>query len=189
MLKHIWIPVIVIAAGSTAWLTRVMRANLLDVLNSQYIQTARAKGVSERRVIWKHAVRNAINPLIMALGTTLPVMISGEAIVGDRAGPAHDRAAVPPGAAEPGHVPGGQLLMLLLLLIVGNLLADLVLAWVDPRARLRLEEGCDMSMLQEPTSGRHSDGRGSRDPATVGEISQFRLMARRFKKSKLSVFG
>ncbi|MGH3490938.1 MAG: ABC transporter permease, partial [Actinopolymorphaceae bacterium] len=60
LLKHLWIPLVVISAGSTAWLTRVMRANLLDVLNQQYVQTARAKGVLERRVIWKHAVRNAI---------------------------------------------------------------------------------------------------------------------------------
>ena len=81
LLKHLWIPVIVISAGSTAWLTRVMRANLLDVLNMQYIQTARAKGLQEGTVIWKHAVRNGIHPLVMALGGVLPALISGEVLV------------------------------------------------------------------------------------------------------------
>src|SRR5579884_974415 len=81
LLSHLWIPVIVIAAGSTAWLTRVMRANLLDVLNQQYVQTARAKGLQESFVVWKHAVRNAMHPLIMALGATLPALISGEVII------------------------------------------------------------------------------------------------------------
>ena len=66
--KHMWIPIIVISAGSTAWLTRVMRANLLDVLNMQYVQTARAKGLPEGRVIWKHAVRNAMHRVAVLVG-------------------------------------------------------------------------------------------------------------------------
>ncbi len=81
LLNHIWIPMIVIGASSTAWLSRVMRANLLDVLGMQYVQTARAKGLSENVVIWKHAFRNAIHPLIMVLGGSLPGIISGETIV------------------------------------------------------------------------------------------------------------
>ena len=136
MLKHIWIPVIVIGAGSTTWLTRVMRANLLDVLNSQYIQTARAKGVAERRVIWKHAVRNAINPLIMALGTSLPVLVSGEAIVAIvLALPTMGPLLVQALQNQDMYLAVTLLMFSSLLLIVGNLLADLLLAWVDPRAR------------------------------------------------------
>ena len=58
-----------------------MRSNLLDVLGMQYVQTARSKGLLERRVIWKHAVRNALHPLVMVLGMSLPMIISGETIV------------------------------------------------------------------------------------------------------------
>ena len=135
-LKHLWIPLVVISASSTAWLTRVMRANLLDVLNQQYVQTARAKGVLERRVIWKHAVRNAIHPLIMALGTTLPVLISGEAIVSivlnlPTTGPLFLQALL----NQDMYLAATLLMFLSMLLIVGNLLADIALAWVDPRAR------------------------------------------------------
>lgn len=136
LLKHIWVPILVIAAGSTAWLTRVMRANLLDVLNMQYVTTARAKGVKESRVIWKHAVRNAINPLIMALGTSLPALISGEAIVGivlnlPTTGPLFIKAL----QNQDMYLAVTLLMFMSLLLIVGNMLADLLLAWVDPRAR------------------------------------------------------
>ena len=81
MLGHLWMPVLVISVASTAWLTRVMRANLFDVLGQQYVQTARAKGVAERKVIWKHAVRNALHPLVMALGATLSGLMGGELVV------------------------------------------------------------------------------------------------------------
>lgn len=136
LLAHLWIPVVVIAAGSTAWLTRVMRANLLDVLNQQYVQTARAKGVHETKVIWKHAVRNAVHPLIMALGTALPTLISGEAIVSivlnlPTVGPMFIEALV----NQDMYLAATLLMFLSLLLLVGNLLADILLAWVDPRVR------------------------------------------------------
>jgi len=81
LVGHIWMPILVLTIGGTAWLTRVMRANLFDVLGQQYVQTARAKGVPERKVIWKHAVRNSLHPLVMTLGPTLGVLISGEAII------------------------------------------------------------------------------------------------------------
>src|SRR6266542_520021 len=79
--KHIWIPVVVLVASGTAPLTRIMRANLLDVLGQQYVQTARSKGLRESVVVWKHAVKNSLHPLIMALGTTLPALIGGEVII------------------------------------------------------------------------------------------------------------
>jgi peptide/nickel transport system permease protein len=136
-LSHIWIPIVVIAAGSTAWLTRVMRANLLDVLGQQYVQTARSKGIREFVVIWKHAVRNAIHPLIMALGLQLPALISGEAIISivlnlPTTGPLYLRAL----ETKDMYLGVTILMMLSLLLLIGNLLADLALAWVDPRVRL-----------------------------------------------------
>jgi peptide/nickel transport system permease protein len=137
LLSHLWIPVVVIAAGSTAWLTRVMRANLLDVLNQQYVQTARSKGLGERTVIWKHAVRNALHPLVMALGGSLPALISGEVIVSivlnlPTTGPLYISALL----EKDMYLAITFLLFLSIMLVVGNLLADLLLAWVDPRVRL-----------------------------------------------------
>jgi len=137
LLKHLWIPVIVVSAGSTAWNTRVMRANLLDVLNQQYIQTARAKGLKESVVVWKHAVRNALHPLIMSLGGVLPALISAEVTVSivlnlPTTGPLFVNALI----NKDMYLAITFLMMLSILLVIGNLLADLLLAWVDPRVRL-----------------------------------------------------
>jgi peptide/nickel transport system permease protein len=136
-LQHIWIAVVVLAVGATAGLTRVMRANLLDVLNMQYIQTARAKGLTEAIVIWKHAVRNAIHPLVMSLGTLLPALVVGEALIAiilsmPTIGPLYLDAL----RSQDMYLAGTILVMLSALLLIGNLLADLLLAWVDPRVRL-----------------------------------------------------
>jgi peptide/nickel transport system permease protein len=133
-LKHLWIPVVVIGANGTAWVSRVMRANLLDVLGMQYVQTARAKGQTENVVIWKHAVRNALHPLVMVLGTALPGIVSGETIVAivlnlPTAGPIYFRALV----QQDMYLAGTFLIFLALLLLIGNLLADILLAWLDPR--------------------------------------------------------
>lgn len=134
---HLWVPLVVISAGSTAWLTRVMRANLLDVLNQQYTQTARAKGLPERTVIWKHAVKNALHPMVMTLGTTLPVLISGEAIVSiilnlPTTGPLLINSLL----NKDMYLAGAILMMLSTLLVIGNFAADLMLAWIDPRIKL-----------------------------------------------------
>lgn len=137
LLKHLWVPIVVIGANGTAWLTRVMRSNLLDVLNMQYVQTARAKGVRENIVIWKHAVRNAIHPLIMVLGMSLPAIISGETIVAivlnlPTTGPLYFRALL----QQDMYLAATFLMMLAFMLLMGNLLADIMLAVVDPRIRL-----------------------------------------------------
>ncbi|NBU63505.1 MAG: ABC transporter permease [Chloroflexia bacterium] len=137
MVNHVWIAVVVLAFGATAGLTRVMRANLLDVLNMQYIQTARAKGLDEAVVIWKHAVRNAIHPLVMSLGTLLPALVVGETLVAQvlslpTIGPMYLDAL----RSEDMYLAGTILVMLSGLLLIGNLAADLLLAWVDPRVRL-----------------------------------------------------
>ena len=136
LLNHLWIPIIVIGASGTAWLSRVMRANLLDVLNMQYVQTARAKGLKENVVIWKHAFRNAIHPLIMVLGGSLPGIISGETIVAlvlnlPTTGPLYFNALL----EKDMYLAGAFLVFLAIALLVGNLRADILLAWVDPRIR------------------------------------------------------
>jgi peptide/nickel transport system permease protein len=130
-------PLAVIAVGSTAWLTRVMRANLFDVLGQQYVQTARAKGVPERRVIWKHAVRNALHPLVMTFGTTLSALISGEAIVSIVfALPTTGQALVQTLISKDTYVAATLLTLLSILLVIGNLISDLLLAWIDPRVKV-----------------------------------------------------
>lgn len=137
LLGHLWVPLLVISAASTTWLSRVMRANLLDVLNQQYVQTARAKGVSERKVIWKHAVRNATHALVMTFGTTLVVLISGEAIVSivlnlPTTGPLLINSLL----NKDMYVAGTILVMQSALLVLGNFFADIALARIDPRIRL-----------------------------------------------------
>ncbi|MDF2745818.1 MAG: transporter permease [Propionibacteriaceae bacterium] len=137
MLAHLWMPLLVISVASTAWLTRVMRANLFDVLSQQYVQTARAKGVAERKVIWKHAVRNALHPLVMTLGATLSVIISGEAVVSIIFNlPTTGQALIQTLIVKDTYVAATLLVMLSALLIIGNLIGDLLLMWVDPRARV-----------------------------------------------------
>jgi peptide/nickel transport system permease protein len=106
------------------------------VLNMQYVQTARAKGLNENVVIWKHAFRNAIHPLIMVLGGGLPALISGETIVAlvlniPTTGPLYFNALL----QKDMYLAGAFLVFLALMLLIGNLLADILLAWVDPRIR------------------------------------------------------
>jgi peptide/nickel transport system permease protein len=137
LVSHLWIPLVVISAGSTAWLTRVMRANLLDVLNQQYVQTARAKGATERVVIWRHAVRNALHPLVMTFGTTFPALISGEAIVSIVLNlPTTGPLLVESLLNKDMYLAGTIILMLSALLVIGNFVADILLAVIDPRIRM-----------------------------------------------------
>jgi peptide/nickel transport system permease protein len=127
---------VVIAFGGTAGLSRIMRANLLDVLNMQYVQTARSKGLKEHVVVWKHAVRNAMHPLIMILGGSLPGLISGETIIAlvmniPTVGPMYFNAQL----QQDLYLAITFLMFLAILGVIGNLLADIALAWVDPRIR------------------------------------------------------
>jgi len=134
LLKHIWLPIILIGMGSTASLVRVMRGNLLDVLGQQYVMSARGRGLTERKVTWKHAVRMAINPLISMFGTSFPSIISGSVIISivlslPTSGPLLYRAL----RYQDMYLAGSFLMLLSMMLIVGNFVADLLLAWVDPR--------------------------------------------------------
>lgn len=136
LLSHLWMPLLVITVSSTAWLTRVMRANLFDVLTQQYVQTARAKGVPERKVVWKHAVRNALHPLVMTFGTTFSVLISGEAIISIVfALPTTGQALVQTLINKDTYVAATLLVMVSALLVVGNFISDIVLAKIDPRVK------------------------------------------------------
>ncbi|MFO1144878.1 MAG: ABC transporter permease [Amaricoccus sp.] len=137
LVKHVW-PVVAIATlGGLAYNMRVMRANLLDTLNSQYVETARAKGLPERAVIWKHAVPNALHPLVAYQGVVLPYMLTGEVEVAIVFGLATVGPAIV-GSMSIGdvYVTATLLLVLGATLIVGNIIADVLLAVLDPRVRL-----------------------------------------------------
>ncbi|GAK51638.1 binding-protein-dependent transport systems inner membrane component [Candidatus Moduliflexus flocculans] len=136
LLNHLWAPVLILGAAGTAELIRIMRGNMLDVLGQQYITTARAKGLKERIVINKYAVRVAINPLVSVLGMQIPKMISGSIIIGvvlsiPSIGPMFLRALT----TQDMYLAGSLLLFMTVLLLIGNLLADIALAWIDPRIR------------------------------------------------------
>ncbi len=136
MLGHLWIPVIAIGLEGVAGIMRQMRGSLLDVLGQDYVRTAKAKGVHSSRVVWKHAVRNAINPLISLAGLSLPTLISGTIIISivlnlPTIGPLLFDAL----KSLDQYLALTLLVLSSVLLLLGNLLADLALAWVDPRVR------------------------------------------------------
>ena len=137
LIQHVW-PVIAVATiGGLAYNMRVMRGNLLDTLNAQYVETARAKGLSETAVIMKHAVPNAIHPLVAYQGVVLPYMLTGEIETAIIFGlPTIGPAIV--GSMSRGDVlvTGTILLLLGAILIIGNIISDLLLAWLDPRVRI-----------------------------------------------------
>lgn len=137
LVKHVWPVVFIATFGGLAYNMRVMRANLLDVLNSQYVETARAKGLSEGAVIMKHAVPNALHPLIAYQGVALPYMLTGEIEVAIVFGLATVGPAIT-GSMSVGdvYVTATFVMVLAATLIVGNILADLLLVAVDPRVRL-----------------------------------------------------
>ncbi len=136
LLKHLWIPVLVVGLNSTAGVVRIMRGNLLDILGQPFVQTARAKGLKERVVITRHAVRIAINPLISILGMSLPVILGGDAIVSIVLGlPTVGPLLLESLLNEDVYLAGTLIMMYSLLLVTGNLLADIALAWADPRIR------------------------------------------------------
>jgi peptide/nickel transport system permease protein len=137
LIQHIW-PVIAVAAfGGLAYNMRVMRANLLDTLNAQYIETARAKGLGEGAVIMRHAVPNALHPLVAYQGVVLPYMLTGEIEVAIVFGLATIGPAIV-GSMAIGdvYVTATLLLVLGATLIIGNIIADLLLAVLDPRIRV-----------------------------------------------------
>ncbi|GHA34426.1 peptide ABC transporter permease [Devosia pacifica] len=137
LLQHVW-PVIFIATfGGLAYNMRVMRGNLLDVLNAQYVETARAKGLPERSVIMKHAVPNALHPLVAYQGVVLPYMLTGEIEVAVVFGLATVGPAIV-GSMGVGDVFVTATFMLVLAatLIIGNIIADILLVALDPRIRL-----------------------------------------------------
>jgi len=136
MLKHLWIPVIVIGTSGTAGLIRTLRANLLDELNKPYVVTAVAKGVPKMRVLFKYPVRLALIPFISTVGWSLPGLISGETITSvvlslPTTGPLLLRAL----QSQDMYLAGSFIMLLSILTVIGTLISDILLAVTDPRIR------------------------------------------------------
>ncbi len=136
LIKHIWVPMLILGTNGIAGLTRIMRANLLDELRKPYVTTARAKGLPEHKLLIKYPVRIAANPFISTSGAILPALVSGEIIVATilslpTIGPLLLRSL----QAQDMYLAGTIILMTSILTVVGTLLSDLLLAWFDPRIR------------------------------------------------------
>jgi peptide/nickel transport system permease protein len=142
LLTHLWIPVIIVGTAHTAKFIRIIRGNLLDELKKPYVTAARAKGLSEARLILKYPVRVAINPLVSTIGWTLPELISGIAITAvvlnlPTSGPLLLSAL----RSQDMQLAGGFIMLLSFLTVIGTLISDILLAWVDPRIRFGAREG------------------------------------------------
>lgn len=137
LLIHLPVPMLVIGLSGTAAIIRVMRATVLDELQKPYVETARAKGVSEWRLILKYPVRVALNPIVSTIGWLLPVIISGETITAivlnlPTIGPVLLQSLL----TEDMFLASGIVLILTALTIVGTFISDMALMWVDPRIRM-----------------------------------------------------
>jgi peptide/nickel transport system permease protein len=137
-LQHLILPALVLAASDLAGIMRQMRSNLLDTLHAEYVTTARAKGLSEGWVIYKHALRNAINPLLTIFGYSLASLLSGAFIVENiMAWPGLGRLTMEAIFAQDYQLVVATVVMATALLVAGNFIADLLLAWSDPRIRFK----------------------------------------------------
>jgi peptide/nickel transport system permease protein len=135
--KHIWLPILILGLDGTARLARIMRANLLDELHKPYMEMARAKGMSEWRLVMKYPVRLAINPLVSSLGWYLPLIFSGSLIVATvlnlpTIGPLLLRSLI----SQDMFLAGTIVLVYFGIAVLGTLLSDILLAWLDPRIRM-----------------------------------------------------
>jgi peptide/nickel transport system permease protein len=134
LLAHLWIPVIVIGTAGTASLIRIMRSNLLDELGKQYVVTARAKGMSEWKLILKYPVRVALNPIVSTVGWLLPSIVSGSIIVAIVLGlPTTGPLLLQALMNQDMYLAGSMVMMLSVLTVIGTLVSDLLLIWLDPR--------------------------------------------------------
>ncbi len=137
LLKHLWIPVVVLGMSGTAVLIRTMRANLLDELRKPYVVTARSKGMSEWRLILKYPVRVALNPFVSSIAYVLPALVSGATIISivlslPTTGPIQIRSLM----SQDMYLAGSIFLLLASLTVLGTLISDILLAVVDPRIKL-----------------------------------------------------
>ena len=137
VLKHIWVPMLILGTDGTARFVRIVRANLLDEMTKPYVETARAKGLPEWKVVLKYPVRIALNPFVSTAGLELPQLISAQLIVATvmnlpTLGPTLLRALL----SQDMFMAGSIVLILTALVLIGVLISDIVLAKMDPRIRM-----------------------------------------------------
>jgi peptide/nickel transport system permease protein len=135
---HLWIPMAILGTGGAASLIRIMRANLLDQLHQPYVDTARAKGLSEFTLLIRYPIRIALNPFVSTLGWVLPHLVSGSIILSivlnlPTAGPLLLEALL----SQDQYLAGAFLLLLCSLTVIGTLISDILLALLDPRIRFQ----------------------------------------------------
>ncbi|WP_244277844.1 ABC transporter permease, partial [Pseudovibrio sp. W74] len=140
--KHVW-PILLISIwAGQAYTLRMMRGNLLDVMKSQYIETARAKGLSRSRIILVHAIPNALHPVIMNIGSRFEYMVKGEIEIAIVLGvPTIGPLILSSVAERDMYVVAAIFMLVATIMVVGNLVADLLLALIDPRVRQAAMEG------------------------------------------------
>jgi peptide/nickel transport system permease protein len=137
IVKHLLIPGAVLGIHSIASLQRIMRGNMLEELRTKYVLTARAKGLTENRVVYVHALRNAINPLITLFGYEFSALLSGAALTEIiTSWPGLGSIMLEAVRSQDLFLVMGNMLMGGVLLIAGNLIADVLLAWIDPRIKV-----------------------------------------------------
>ena len=136
LIKHLWIPALVVGTAGTCGLIRIMRANLLDEIRKPYVMVARAKGLTERRLLYKYPFRLAINPVISTIGWTLPQLVNGEILASMVLGiPTLAPIFVQALLNQDMFLAGSIVFILSALTVLGTLLSDLLLALVDPRIK------------------------------------------------------
>lgn len=142
MLKHLPLPMIVVGTSSASGLIRVMRGGLLDELNRQYVVTVRAKGLGERRLLFKYPVRVSLNPIVSTVGWVLPDIVSGTIVTAivlslPTTGPLLFRALI----SQDMYLAGSIVMLLSFLTVIGTFISDLLLVFLDPRIRFQKKEG------------------------------------------------
>ena len=136
LIKHLWLPAVIIGTAGTASVIRIMRANLLDELGKPYVMVARSKGLSERKVVYKYPFRIALNPVISTIGWTLPYLINGEILTSIVLGlPTIAPIFLSSLLNQDMFLAGSIVLVLSTLTVVGTLVSDILLAWLDPRIK------------------------------------------------------
>ena len=136
LLKNVSVPLIVLSTSGAAVIIRILRSSMLDELEKQYVVTARSKGISELKILFKYPFRIAINPLISTIGWLLPAAVGGEVVISKvlnipTTGPVLLKALM----GEDMYLAGGILFILSILTIIGTLISDILLALLDPRIR------------------------------------------------------
>jgi peptide/nickel transport system permease protein len=136
LLKHMIIPVIVIGVAHTADLIRVMRGQMLDEMNKPNVVTARAKGLSTMKILFKYPTRAALNPIVSTFGWSLSSIFTGSTITAivlnlPIQGPVMYNALL----GQDMYLAGTWLLFMALLTVLGTLISDILLAWLDPKIR------------------------------------------------------